>query len=105
MSDWRWRRKSSLPLGQLPFPDFVRFVVKLVSPKEEGSSEEKQGSWDATVPQKEFAEQYLGHFKAQVFCEGIASQRKVYFMFLREAIETMTFASPELHVYVPALIN
>jgi len=103
VSDWRWRRKSSLPLGQLSFPDFARFVVKLVVPKGEkeedplskSSSKGLPASWDAAVPKKQFAEQYLGHFKAQVFGGGfrVSHWRTVLFFFLLEASESMTYAS------------
>jgi hypothetical protein len=61
VSDWRWRRKSNLPLGDLTFFDFARFVVALV-----GSKTGAAAGWDASVPSRQFAEQYLGHFQAQV---------------------------------------
>ena len=57
VSDWHWRRKSGLPLGDLPFASFARFVVQLL----------QQPNWDtpAGTPPSVFAGQFLGHFKPQ----------------------------------------
>lgn len=70
VSDWRWRRKSNLPLSHLSFPNFARFVVALVAPPPTTGSPTvvaAGGGWDAAVPPQQFAAQYLGHFKAQVW--------------------------------------
>ena len=53
VSDWRWRRKNGLPLGQLSFGDFVRFVQMVLSdPDWDGgvsnSGRGEGAKWNAT---------------------------------------------------------
>ena len=73
VSDWRWRRKNGLPLGQLSFGDFVRCVQMVLSDPDwdggvsnSGRGEGSGGQRIASEKWRVFEREYRGHFQRQV---------------------------------------
>jgi len=61
VSDWHWRRKGGLPLGDMPFPAFAARACDLVV---------SRGWDDDHVDRRGFSREYWGHFKPQVAYVG-----------------------------------
>ena len=75
VSDWRWRQKGNLPLGNLSFPDFVRFVRDVVSEPNwdrdcYSPSSGLVGNGGNDLKFRLFRKQYRGHFQRQVAYTG-----------------------------------
>ena len=61
VSDWYWRRKGGLALGELAFPAFAQLACEMV-----GGGK----GWDRRIDSRRFKEEYLGHFQRQVAYTG-----------------------------------
>ena len=61
VSDWHWRRKGGLPLGDLAFPAFAARACDLAA---------SQGWDDDRADRRDFSREYRGHFKPQVAYVG-----------------------------------
>ena len=76
VSDWNWRRRGGLPLGDLPFPAFARLAAALVGDPEAawgaaGASALVGGhAAGGAVDRRRFAREYLGHFREQAAYVG-----------------------------------
>jgi len=67
VSDYHWRKRGQLALSEMSFPEFVHFVTsKLVDP-----------DWISKVEQKEFQDNYMGHFKEQAAYVGKSNDVRI----------------------------